>query len=178
MSNFGFLILAAILMVRADPARVQVDTTRPDTPRVEAERGRPQGDRLRLQKGRGRPEASPDPRNAVGYEALKRVTRFFAQGDADALMEHAGERVDVTLLGSSDLFSRSQATYVVRDFFRHFPPARLDLNETSATEGNWFAAGRYWYQNGDAPLSVYLRLSVSNSEWELREIRISRIDAP
>ena len=89
-------------------------------------------------------------------------------------MKHAGSRLDVTLFGMSELFSRSQAGYVLGQFFDEYRPERLEMTETSGSEGNWFAAGRYWYRRGEAPLAVYFRLRSSGGEWELREVRIGR----
>lgn len=98
----------------------------------------------------------------------------FAHGDAKRLIEHAARRVDVTLFGSSELFSRSQAGYVFKEFFREYPPERLILRETTGAEGNWFASGRYWYARAEEPLAVYLRLRHGSEGWQLREIRIGR----
>jgi hypothetical protein len=62
----------------------------------------------------------------------------------------------------------------MRDFFRNYSPERFDLHETSAAEGNWFAAGYYWFSNSESPISIYMRLRLNDVEWELREIQITR----
>lgn len=105
---------------------------------------------------------------------LRLLEDAFARGDAAEMMRHSARRVDVTLFGSSELFSRSQAGYVLKAFFSEYRPDRLLLSERSASEGNWFAAGRYWYEAGEAPLRVYLRVRRANGGWELREVRIGR----
>lgn len=107
-------------------------------------------------------------------DALNALVKAFEDGDAESVMRHSGQRLDVSLFGMSKLFSRSQAGYVLRDFFKEHRPERLHVTDTSGSAGNWFAAGRYWYGGGDAPLAVYFRLRFGEDEWELREVRISR----
>lgn len=106
--------------------------------------------------------------------ALSVLVDAFRAGDTDTLMKHSAHRLDLTLFGISELFSRSQAGYVLSDFFNEYRPLRLQMTETSGSEGNWFAAGRYWYQRGEAPLTVYFRLRSGDGAWELREVRIGR----
>ncbi len=89
-------------------------------------------------------------------------------------MRHSARRLDVTLFGMSELFSRSQANYVLRDFFAEYRPEQFDMTEMSGSLGNWFAAGRYRYARGEAPLAVYFRLRFGEGKWELRELRIGR----
>lgn len=117
---------------------------------------------------------TPDPVGSVAPPALGALVDAFRAGDSDALMKHSAQRLDVTLFGISELFSRSQAGYVLSDFFDEYRPLRLEITETSGSEGNWFAAGRYWYERGEAPLAVYFRLRSGEGVWKLREVRIGR----
>lgn len=114
------------------------------------------------------------PQGNVQPPALRAIIEAFQEGDSGTLTKYSARRLDVTLFGISELFSRSQAGYVLHDFFRQYRPERLEITEASGAEGNWFAAGRYWYGRGDAPLAVYLRLRSGEGGWELREVRIGR----
>ncbi len=116
------------------------------------------------------PEGSAQP------QALAAIVDAFREGDSATLTNHSARRLDVTLFGISELFSRSQAGYVLHDFFDQYHPEHLEITETSGTEGNWFAAGRYWYRRGEAPLAIYLRLRGGEGAWELREVRIGRTE--
>ena len=114
------------------------------------------------------------PAGAQDVSALERTQRALALGDARALFDGAAERVEVMLLGSSMLYSRTQAMYVLGSFFREYPPRRFVLQDSSRAGGHWFAAGRYWYEQVEPPLHVYLRLQEQAAHWELREIHIER----
>ena len=105
---------------------------------------------------------------------LTELLDAFGRGDARGVVNCSSRRLDVTIFGVSELFSQSQVSYVLRDFFANYPPQKLNVTETSGSIDNWFAAGHYWYRRGDAPLSVYFRLRLSGGEWKLREVRIGR----
>jgi hypothetical protein len=111
--------------------------------------------------------------------ALTAVQDAFAAGDAAALLAHAAERIEIALLGQGKLYSRAQATYVMEDFFRRFPPVRFTLHHESHDDENWFATGRYQYAHGDHPLYLYVRLRLKGQRWEVREVRVEqRRDGP
>lgn len=105
---------------------------------------------------------------------LERLQEALESGDVEAVLGQAAERIDVTLFSANALYSRAQAQYVLRDFFREYPPRRFAFKEPSRRDENWFAAGQYWYGSSDEPLAVYVRLRRQGERWELREIRIDR----
>lgn len=109
-----------------------------------------------------------------GADALAELQEAFARGDVRGLLAHAADRVDITIFGASAIYSRAQAQYVMEDFFRQQPPERFNWQDPSQRDGNWFAAGLYWYRRADHPLRIYVRLRQTADQWELREIRIDR----
>ena len=106
--------------------------------------------------------------------ALEQVQEALAAGDADALLGEAADRVEIALLGRSKLYSRAQATYVMQDFFRRYPPETFTLQNNAQDNGSWFATGRYQYKHAEHPLQVYLRLHLKGQLWQLREVRIEQ----
>lgn len=107
-------------------------------------------------------------------EVVERVEQAFARGDAGALLRHAADRVEVAVLGSSTLYSRAQATYVLEGFFREYPPVRFVADNPGSTRGNFIVAGRYWYGSDEGFLDVYLRFRWRDGACEVRELRIER----
>lgn len=103
------------------------------------------------------------------------LEQAFARGDAAEIMKYSAKHIDITLFGASELYSRSQAGYVLKAFFDEYRPEKLSFTEMSGSEANWFAAGSYWYETGDPNLAVYLRLRRGDFGWELREVRIGRL---
>ena len=114
---------------------------------------------------------------AAGQEAaaaLAQVERAFEEGDARGLLEGAADRVEIAVLEAPMLYSRAQATYVMRDFFRLHPPERFALQEAAQSDGSLFAPGLYWSMGQDGPFQVYVRLRQKARAWELREIRVEQ----
>lgn len=110
----------------------------------------------------------------AGERALQEIQVALASGDARGLIRRSADRVDITVFGASEVLSRSQSMYVMKDFFRDYRPARISLEETSGSDGNWFASARYWAENEDTPFAVYVRMRLNERRWELRELRIGR----
>lgn len=116
--------------------------------------------------------AAWQPAEAQDSEAvvLARIETAFAQGNVAGLLERAADRLDITMFGTSAVYSRAQAQYVLEGFFRDYPPRPFRFQEPSRRDENCFVTGRYGY--GDDPLRVYVRLRRQGADWELREIRI------
>jgi hypothetical protein len=105
-------------------------------------------------------------------DVLARIQRAFVQGDSRQLLEGAAEQIEVSLFGTSTLFSRSQAVYVLESFFRQYPPRRCVFERpVEASEGS-FTAGQCWYRSSETPLRVYVGLRRKGDLWELRELRV------
>lgn len=105
---------------------------------------------------------------------LHEVETALEQGDVAALGRRSAERIELTLFGSASMYSRGQAMYVLAEFFREYPPIRASLSEPSRSGGNWFALGEYFFERGEQPLRVFVRLRNKAGRWELREVRIER----
>jgi hypothetical protein len=104
---------------------------------------------------------------------LKSLEAAFAGGDVEALLKRSATRLEVAIFGESRLYSRSQARYVLRDFFEERKPERFAFSASSKTNGGWFAEGEYWYSRAERPLRVYMRLRQNGTAWELREVLIA-----
>ena len=109
-----------------------------------------------------------------GSSSRGTLREAFSAGDARAVLQGAAERVEVGVLGNSSQYSRSQAVYVLGQFFDDHPPRRFAWKDTSTSSGSRFLTGRYWHEASEHPLPVYLRLARKNGSWTLQEVRIER----
>lgn len=116
------------------------------------------------------------PVESRAQEAEQDVLReALAAGDARAVLRGAASRVEVSLFGESSQYSRSQAVYVLQDFFESYPPRRFDWQDTSQSGQNRFWAGRYWHEAAERPMRVHVRLRHGEEAgWQLQEVRIER----
>ena len=110
-------------------------------------------------------------------DALGRVVQGLEEGDPDAVLADVDGRVEVVLFGQGGVFRRAQATHVLRDFFRRYPPSRVSFSEPSSSDDGQTATGRYWSLAGGAPLSVRVMHRGSGDDWELASVRIDQRSA-
>ncbi len=117
-------------------------------------------------------------RHAAAQKAVSGVVLqledALARGDVEALLDHASERIGITVFDANRYYSRRQARYVLRTFFEEHPPRRFSLRNYYKTRSGWFAEGDFWYERGERPLRVYLRLRWWRDRWELRELLIEK----
>lgn len=116
------------------------------------------------------PARSQDPSAAL----LAVVEQAFSTADTDSITSMSAERIEIAVLGKSRLYSRTQARYVLRDFFKQYPPLQVKLSVPSTTEKGLFAAGTYRFATDREPLRMYVRLRRHESSWALREIVFER----
>ncbi len=109
-----------------------------------------------------------------GDDAIGRLERAFAEGAARDLLAPAPDRVEMGLLEATTLYTRSQAVYVLQDFFKEYPPVRVELEDPTVTSANRFVAGQYWHEGADRPLQLYLQLEERGGAWQLRSLRIQQ----
>ncbi len=100
------------------------------------------------------------------------VVTAFNEGDAEMLFRTAAQQLDISVVGSSGLFSRAQATHVLERFFADYPPGGFILTEATDSDGRRLLLGDYAVQNSDDRFHVYVYLRIRNDAWEVKEVRI------
>ena len=65
--------------------------------------------------------------------------------DAKELSKHFNQSVDVNLEGNVNTYSKTQAEFVLRDFFKKHPVTEFEIVHTGSTPGGLkFAIGNYF----------------------------------
>lgn len=105
-------------------------------------------------------------------EALRQVSQAFVTADARRLAAISTSTVNVGLLGSPRSYSRSQATLLMREFFRENRPESFEVVDFTKTGRGWFIQASYVTKDRAAPLTVYLRLRLGESGWSVKEVLI------
>ena len=108
-------------------------------------------------------------------EEIDRIGEAFAKGDARKIVQHASDRIELSIFGNSTLYSRSQATYVLQEFFRAHRPSSCEFEDVSAAGDSQFATGYLQVNDEDEPLRVFVRMRANDDTWKLREVRIERV---
>lgn len=108
-------------------------------------------------------------------ESLEAVQAALEDGSPDGVLDQVGDRVEIVLFGQGGTYRRGQAVHVLRDFFRRYPPDRVDLGfeRSSSTDGRT-AMGRYWTEDGGLPLQVRVLHREDGDTWHLVSLRVER----
>lgn len=111
---------------------------------------------------------------APADDAVERVADALTEADPSGVFADAASRVEVVVFGEGGMYRKGQASHVMRDFFRHYPPERVAFGERSSSDEGRTAIGRYWTRDGGAPLRVRVVHRVDGDDWELTALRIDR----
>jgi len=98
-----------------------------------------------------------DVKEAIKAGSSKECAKFF------------NESLDVTIDGEMKSYSRIQAEYVLRDFFKQHPPASFNIvHEGSSKGGLSFAIGQYVSKSDT--YRVWMRIKNTSSQYLIHEI--------
>lgn len=90
-------------------------------------------------------------------------------GNAREVVKFFNASVDMNIEGNIDTFSKAQAEFVLRDFFKKHPPSDFTVIHTGSSKGGLqFAIGRY-VTNGEN-YNVLLRVKESAGAYLIHEI--------
>ncbi len=75
-------------------------------------------------------------------DMAREVNRAIQQGNARAMARHFGPLVEIYIPGSEGTFSRSQAEFILRDFFSKNQPTAFTINRQDvARDGSLYVIG-------------------------------------
>lgn len=107
-------------------------------------------------------------------EVIEDISFAFKNADQRMLARHFNSKVEITLLDQSNVFSKSQAEMVMKDFFERYVPTDFNMmyNTSSGAEGTRFAIGQLDTQNGR--FRIYFILKANAGVYILQEMRFEQ----
>src|SRR5262245_17540474 len=94
-------------------------------------------------------------------------------GSAKELSKYLNQTVDVTIEGKVESYSKSQAEFVFRDFFKQHPPSEFTIIHQGKSRGDQpFAIGQY--KSGNDVYRVFMKIKAQNNQQLLHEISFSK----
>jgi hypothetical protein len=106
-------------------------------------------------------------------EVIYQVRETIKAGSAKELSKYLFQTVDVTIEGKVQSYSKAQAEFVFRDFFRQHPPAEFNIiHQGSSKGGQPFAIGQY--KSSDETYRVFMKIKSVNNQQLLHEISFSK----
>ena len=106
-------------------------------------------------------------------EVIDQVKETIKAGSAKELSKYLFQTVDVTIEGKVQSYSKAQAEFVFRDFFRQHPPSEFNIiHQGSSKGGQPFAIGQY--KSVDGTYRVFMKIKSVNKQQLLHEISFSK----
>jgi hypothetical protein len=106
-------------------------------------------------------------------DVIGQVKETLKAGSAKELSKYLYQTVDVTIEGNLQSYSKAQAEFVFRDFFKQHPPAEFSIiHQGSSKGGQPFAIGQY--KSGSDTYRVFMKIKSSGNQQLLHEISFSK----
>lgn len=110
-----------------------------------------------------------NPAVAQKSEVVDQIKEAIKAGSAKELSRHFNQTIDVTIDGKLQSYSKAQAEFVLRDFFKAHPPAAFDIiHQGSSKGGQPFAIGEY--TSGTDKYRVWMKIRTANKDQLIQEI--------
>lgn len=106
-------------------------------------------------------------------DVIGQVKETIKAGSAKELSKYLYQAIDVTIEGNPQSYSKAQAEFVFRDFFKQHPPSEFTIiHQGSSKGGQPFAIGQY--KSGADTYRVFMKIKATNSQQLLHEISFSK----
>jgi hypothetical protein len=102
-------------------------------------------------------------------DVINQVKETIKAGSAKELSRYLNQMVDVTIEGAVQSYSKPQAEFVLRDFFKMHPPAEFSIiHQGSSKGGQPFAIGQY--KSGSDTYRVFMKIKSLGNQQLVHEI--------
>lgn len=107
-------------------------------------------------------------------EFLEEVTFAFKNADQRILSKYFGNKIEITLLDQSSVYSKSQAEMVMKDFFSKYDPIDFQIlyKNNPTNDAARFAIGQLDTKSGK--FRIYFILKTSEAGTYLQEMRFEQ----
>jgi hypothetical protein len=91
-------------------------------------------------------------------DVINNVKAALKSGSSKELIKFCNDRVDLNIDHETNNYSRVQAEFILKDFFKKYPPSDFQyIHQGASKEGLKYAIGKYSYNNGSFRTLIRLR---------------------
>jgi hypothetical protein len=106
-------------------------------------------------------------------DIINEVKESIKAGSSKELSKYLNSSVDVTMNGDMATYSKTQAEFILRDFFKENPPSSFTIVHQGASKGGLpYAIGQYL--SGNNTFRVWMRIKNEGSKYLIHEISFIR----
>jgi hypothetical protein len=102
-------------------------------------------------------------------DVINQVKETIKAGSAKELSKFLNQTIDVTIDDKVESYSKAQAEFVLRDFFKQHPPNEFNIiHQGSSRGGQPFAIGQY--KSANDTYRVFMKIKVVSNQQLVHEI--------
>lgn len=106
-------------------------------------------------------------------DIINQVKETIKAGSAKELAKYLNQTVYITIEGSAETYSKAQAEFVLRDFFKQHAPSEVSIiHQGSSKGGQPFAILQY--KSGSDVYRLFMKIKTVNNAQLLDDIRFTR----
>jgi len=106
-------------------------------------------------------------------DVISQVKETIKAGSAKELLRFLSQTVDVTLDDGPKSYSKAQAEFVFRDFFKQHPPLEFSIiHQGTSKGGQTFGIGQY--KSGSETYRVYMKVKTIDNQQLVHEISFAK----
>lgn len=91
-------------------------------------------------------------------DVISNVRTAMKTGSSKELTKYFNEMVELNINGAKSSYSKTQAEFVLRDFFKNNPPVDFQyVHQGASKEGIKYAIGKYTYNDGSFRVLVLIK---------------------
>lgn len=110
---------------------------------------------------------------AAQSDIINQVKETIKAGSAKELSKYLNQTVDVTLEGNVQSYSKTQAEFVLRDFFKQHPPNEVNIIHQGSSKGGQPFAILQYKSNADV-YRLFMKIKSSGNIQFLDDIRFTK----
>lgn len=97
-------------------------------------------------------------------DVINNVRSALKAGSSKELIKYFNETVELNLDGKKSSYSKTQAEFVLKDFFKQYQPVNFQyIHQGASKEGFKYAIGKYTFENGS--FRVWILFKHSDSKY-------------
>lgn len=102
-------------------------------------------------------------------EVVGQISTAIKTGSSKELVKYVNNNVEINIDGKISSYSKMQAEYVFKDFFKQNPAQKFEFNHQGTSKGGLrYAIGKYTYKSGS--YMVWLRIKEFNGKLLIYEM--------
>jgi hypothetical protein len=91
-------------------------------------------------------------------ETINNVRSALRAGSSKALVKNFNRTVELNFDGEKSSYSRTQAEFVLRDFFKKYPPSDFQyIHQGASRQGLTYVIGKYSFESGSFRVLLYIK---------------------